>query len=395
MYKHTPSQELTNRLQKMQQRMNRAKLDGCLISGNVNLFYFSGTIQQSYLYIPAAGPAVLLVRKDVGRAGEESALDKIMPLKRPDDIPRLLREAGCPLPQTLGLELEIMTAKEYLRLEKIFANSQLQDCTTMIRELRMVKSPYELERMRESALLAAHVYQDIPGFLKPGMKDVELAAAVEHGFRTRGHIGLARFHGSKQEFFFGQVLAGENALVPSGYDLALGGKGLTPAFPKGLAGINIERNQPVLIDYCGNSNGYCVDITRTFSIGPLPGKLQDAYRVALEIQEEIILQGKPGVSCAGLYEKALELARRHHLQEYFMGYYRQAPFIGHGIGLEVNELPVLAARFDLVLEPGMTLAVEPKFTLPGLGAAGIENTFVVTAGGLERITRAAEENVVV
>lgn len=395
MYQNVPAAEISRRLENLQHLLKREDLEAALVSSNVNLFYLTGTIQPGYLFVPAAGKPVLLVRKNRERARRESSLENIVAFKKPEELPGLLRDHGYSLPSRLGLELGNMSAKEYLRLLKTFGEVSVKDLTALLREQRMVKSPYELELLQESAAKQAQVYAAIPGFLKPGMTDLELAAAIESLSRKLGHIGLARFFGHNQEFFFGQILAGDNALVPSGYDLALGGQGLTPAFPVGVAGKVLESNRPILVDYGGNYNGYNVDLTRVFSLGPLDEKLLYAYEVAKEIQGLIAERAKPGVSCGELYQLAEGLAKKYNLQDYFMGYYQQAPFVGHGIGLEVNELPVLAGGFTTQLKTGMVLAVEPKFAFPGLGAVGIEDTFVVREKGLEKITKAAEEIIVV
>ncbi|WP_227763452.1 M24 family metallopeptidase [Zhaonella formicivorans] len=391
MFKTVPAQEIEDRLARLQVSLDRTELDSCLIGSNVNLFYFTGTIQMSYLYVPSSGDPILFVRKDMARAREESPLKEIVDFKKPEDIPRILKDKGCPLPKNIGMELEQLSAKEYLRLEKIFSQSRVGDCSLLLRQIRVLKSVYEIGQLKESAAKAALVYSEIPNFIKPGMTDLELAAAIEHRSRLLGHIGLVRFHGVKQEFFFGQVLAGENGLVPTGYDTALGGRGLTPAFPKSVAGETLKEHSPILVDYSANYNGYNVDLTRIYSIGQLPQSLLDAQQVAVEIQETIAAAAKPGVSCAELYGLALELAARYRLQDNFMGYSQQAQFVGHGIGLEVNELPVLAAKFNTELQAGMVLAIEPKFAFPGLGAVGIENTYVVGNNGLEKITIVPED----
>jgi len=134
-----------------------------------------------------------------------------------------------------------------------------------------------------------------------------------------------------------------------------------------------------------------VDQTRIYSLGKLPDKLTRAHTVALEIQAELAGLAKPGVSSAWLYEQATKLAKEAGLEDYFMGHPKGVSFVGHGIGLEINELPVIARKHDLPLEENMVLAIEPKMVFPEAGVVGVENTFIVTKNGLERLSRYPDE----
>jgi Xaa-Pro dipeptidase len=388
------TKEINQRLNYLQEQLVEKDWDGCLITSNVNLYYYSGTMQVAYLFVPRQGEPTLFVRKNYKRAIEESPLSRILKIRKPEDMQDLLAaEYGSP--GKIAMELEKLDAKTYLRLKNIFAEAEVIDVTGLIRSQRAVKSSYELELLKENGQKAVEVFNSFPNLIEEGMKDYQLAAAVEYELRKTGHTGLVRSHGTSQDFFFGQVLVGENALVPPSYDLALGGQGLTPVFPVGTRGEVIKQGQPILIDYVVNYNGYNVDITRTYCIGNLPATPRNAYQVAQEIQEKIVAKAKPGTKCGVLYDLAVELAAKYGLEQNFMGYTEQAKFVGHGIGLELNELPVLASRFNAELQPGMVIAIEPKFVFPAMGAVGIENTFVMGEKGLENLTPIAEEIVIV
>lgn len=391
MDKHIQTREFSQRIIKLQKSLIPKNVDACLIISNVNLYYYTGTVQNAYLYVPVEGEPYLFVRKNLNRAMEESPLKNVIQIRKPEDIKNFLQDSGVGLPRKLAMELAVLPVKNYQRLLNIFAESEVSDVTTIIREQRAVKSPFELELIKANGQKAAEVFKQFPRLIRKGMMDYELAAAVEYEFRKAGHIGLIRSHGLNQDFFFGQVLVGENGLVPPTYDLALGGYGLTPAFPVGTSGKTIEPDRSILIDYVANFNGYNVDITRTYSVGPLPAEGQRAYKVAQEIQEKIISTAGPGMSCEILYDLAVETASKYGLEAYFMGYTEQAKFVGHGIGLELNELPVLASKFKVELKPGMVIAIEPKFVLPQIGPVGLENTFVMGEKGLENLTPISEE----
>lgn len=189
----------------------------------------------------------------------------------------------------------------------------------------------------------------------------------------------------------GSVLTGSNAEAPSPYDFALGGNGLDPALPGGANGSFLRSGQSVMVDIGGNFNGYMCDMSRVYSIGKLNDEALRAHQVCLEIQNEVAAMAKPGTVCEDLYHKAIEIVTREGFADKFMGTRQQAGFIGHGIGLQINEAPVLAPRVKQALEPGMVFALEPKIIIPEVGPVGIENSWVVTQEGIRKLTECPEE----
>ena len=208
--------------------------------------------------------------------------------------------------------------------------------------------------------------------------------------RSLGHQGVIRMRGFNQEMFYGQLLTGASGEVASFLDTPLAGTGLSPAVAQGVSFRRIGRGDPIVFDFVTVRDGYTADFTRMFVLGTLDERLEEAYDVALRIQEAVAARARPGVRCRELYETALEMAEAAGLGGSFMGHGEgQVRFIGHGVGLELDELPVLSPN-DLALEEGMVFALEPKFVLPGLGAIGIENTWLVTPDAPEVLTPAPE-----
>ena len=184
----------------------------------------------------------------------------------------------------------------------------------------------------------------------------------------------------------GTILAGDNGCAVSPYDFALGGAGLHASLPVGQSGVVLREGMAVMVDIAGNFYGYLTDCTRTFAVGQLAQKACDAHQVSIDIRHAVAAAGKPGVRCEDLYTLALKMAEDAGLAGNFMGLSQKAKFIGHGVGLVINELPVLGARSKDVLEAGMCIALEPKFVIPGSGAVGIEDTVLVTESGMENLT---------
>ena len=379
--------ELKLRRDKIRALMAQQGIDAALITCNVNLIYTYGRVVSGYLYLPLNAPARLFIKRPNDIEGEH-----IHPIRKPEQITGLLKECGLPLPVKLMLEGDELPFTEYNRLAACFPETEVVSCgTALIRQARSIKTPIEIEMFRRSGIAHAKAYEQIPSVYQPGMTDRQLSVEIERLMRLEGCLGIFRVFGQSMEIFMGSLLAGDNAAVPSPYDFALGGKGLDPSLPGGVSGTLLQAGQCFMVDMGGNFYGYMGDMSRVFSIGKLPEQAYAAHQTCLETQEEIVAMAKPGIVCEDMYNKAIEIVTKAGFADYFMGVDQKAKFIGHGIGLEINEMPVLAPRMKQELEPGMVFALEPKIVLPGIGPVGIENSWAVTTDGLEKLTLCKEE----
>lgn len=379
--------ELKLRRDKIRALMAQQGIDAALITCNVNLIYTYGCVVSGYLYLSLNAPARLFIKRPNDIEGEH-----IHPIRKPEQITGLLKECGLPLPVKLMLEGDELPFTEYNRLAACFPETEVVPCgTALIRQARSVKTPMEIEMFRRSGAAHTKAYEQIPSVYQPGMTDRQLSVEIERLMRLEGCLGIFRVFGQSMEIFMGSLLAGDNAAVPSPYDFALGGKGLDPSLPGGVSGTLLQAGQCFMVDMGGNFYGYMGDMSRVFSIGKLPEQAYAAHQTCLEIQEEIVAMAKPGTVCEDMYNKAIEIVTKAGFADYFMGVDQKAKFIGHGIGLEINEMPVLAPRMKQELEPGMVFALEPKIVLPGIGPVGIENSWAVTTDGLEKLTLCKEE----
>lgn len=378
--------EIELRKSKIQESLRMTKADAILINDNANLFYTSGRVFSGYTYIPARGEIYFFVRRPVGLKG-----DNVIYIRKPEDIPSEMQKHGIPLPEKLLLEDDSLTYNERLRLSAIFPNAAISNGTPLIRNVRTLKTPYELKLIRESGTKHAMMYHRIPMTFKEGMSDTEFSIELERLARLHGSLGIFRIFGSSMEIYMGSLIAGDNADVPSPYDFAMGGAGNSTSLPVGSSGMLIRPGMTVMVDMGGNFTGYMSDMTRVFSLGEIPELALNAHQVALNIEKTIAEKAKPGVAAKDLYNLAVEMAEQAGLSEYFMGHRQQAGFIGHGIGIEINERPVLAPRSKDILQENMVFALEPKFVIPHVGAVGVENTFIVTQNRVEKVTNCTEE----
>jgi len=352
-----------------------------------DVFYFSGTRQNAALWVPAAGAATLLVRKSLARARAESAVADVRPFPRSRQLGAVAGGA-----RRIGFTCDVAPVSAHRFWASALAPAQLVDVAPAVRWLRSVKSAAELEAMRRTAAMLSAVLAEVPRFLRPGMRELDLAAEIEYRMRRAGNEGSPRLRGFNQELFTGLAVAGPRAASPGYFDGPVTGLGLGASAPIGPSAGLIEPGAPIVLDYTAIVGGYIVDMTRMAVCGELPAPAARAFEVALAIQGEIAARLVPGAVPSELWDRARSLAEAAGLGASFMGPPGdQARFVGHGVGLELDELPVLAPGFDDPLLAGQTVAVEPKFVLPGVGAAGIENTWAVAEGGGSRITALDDE----
>lgn len=378
--------ELKLRRDKIRSLMALQGIDAALITCNANLIYTYGCVVSGYLYLPLHSPALLFFKRPNNIKGEHS-----FPIRKPEQIVDILKEQGLPTPAKLMLEGDELPFTEYVRLSGLFPDAEIVNGTPIIRQARSIKTDVEIEMFRRAGIAHTKAYEQIPTVYRPGMTDIEFSIEIERLMRLQGNLGIFRVFGRSMEIFMGSVLSGDNAAYPSPYDFALGGQGLDPALPGGANGTPLKEGQAVMVDLGGNFNGYMGDMSRVFSIGKLPEEAYAAHQTCLEIQDKVSSMACPGAVCEDLYQAAVDIADKAGFADRFMGIGQQAKFIGHGIGLEINEAPVIAPRIKQELEPGMVFALEPKIVIPQVGAVGIENSWVITNEGAEKLTICEEQ----
>lgn len=392
----TPAVELEYRCKKLQELMAEAGLDAVIILQNADLFYFTGSIQSGNLYLPASGYPIYMVRKDLQRARMESGLREIVSFSSMKDLPGILAQYGYAEPKRIGMELDVVPVNLFERYRKVYPGAEYVDATPLIRRVRMIKSHYEIHLLKDAADQVDKVYRRAREVVREGMTDVELAAELEYTARREGHQGLVRMRAFNGEMVYAHVFSGTDTAVPTYMDTPLGGMGVNPSFGQGASWKRIERNEPIIVDFAGCLEGYLVDQTRVLAIGGLSDRLRRAYDDMCRVQERMMELVKPGVPWGAVYDECLALAVQMGYADSFMGARgAQVSFIGHGLGIEIDEYPFIARGFnDMVFETGMVFAFEPKAVFPGEGAIGIENTFYISEEGLKQLTHSDQEPVI-
>jgi Xaa-Pro aminopeptidase len=387
---YTPKSEVDARIQTFQVTLDQLGLDGALIIHHTNLFYLSGTSQSSHLFIPRSGKPLLMVRKSYERACKESPIEEILDVKSLKMIPEILKERGFTL-DTIGLELDVIPYNTWSFYGKIFKDTTFSDISDALKRIRTVKSEYEIGLLQGACGVLDQVFAEVPSWLREGMTEIELASLFEAGMRKRGYGGCSKMRAFNQDFFMGNVTTGASGAAPTYFDGPVGGCGLTPANnPHGAGWKPIGRNEVVYIDYTCVINGYTADGARMFVIGDVSERLRAAHTAALSIQKELVAVIKPGMICEDVFARSAEMAESMGLADHFMGIGNdRVRFIGHGVGLELDEYPIFAKGVKMPLVEGMTFALEPKFVFAE-GAIGTENTYVLRASGPQVLTHASE-----
>ena len=380
--------EYALRLSRLQEAMDA---DGMLISAHADLYWLTGRVFAGFAYVPRRGAALYGLRRCVHLTG-----DTVEPARKIEDFAARIA-ALLPAAECVALETGVCSYDAVERYRAAFAAQwpevRFASATGALRSVRAVKTDEQLRMMRLSGVRHSAVYRRIPQLYREGMSDYELQVAIERVSRLEGCLGQFRIAGSDMELFMGNVLAGDNADSPSPYDFAMGGRGMDPSLPVGADGTVIRPGTTVMVDMNGDYTGYMPDMTRTFFVGSLPDEAVRAHERSRAICRRLAEAGTPGAAACDMYATALEMAREAGLEHCFMGHRQHAGFVGHGLGIEINEAPVIAPRSRDVLRAGMCIALEPKFVIAGVGAVGIENTYVVRPDGspMECLTDAPEQ----
>ncbi|MGB5100027.1 MAG: Xaa-Pro peptidase family protein [Methanothrix sp.] len=384
-YVLSPKSEIESRIKTLQSHMG--EMDGALLFHAVDVCYFSGTAQDGLVYIPRDGEPVVMMKRSLERAVQESPLE-VRPLK---NMRNLKSDLGISAKATVGLEMDVLPCNFYFKVDRALEDAKFVDVAEKIKHIRSVKSEFELSLIKEAARILDAGFSSVPDFLAEGMTEVDLICRIESVMRSIGHQGSLRFRRFNSIVPLGHVMTGAEAAFPSFLASPSGGRGTSLIFPQGAGFAKIKRNEPVFVDSVGIYNGYIADATRIFSIGKLEPGLEDAYQAACQIEEAVAAELAAGRTGRELFELSESVGAKLGYQDYLGGTNgNKCGFVGHGVGLELDEYPVIGP-LDHKVQSSMTIAIEPKIIYPDKGVVGIEDTFLTTAGKAVSLTNMPRE----
>jgi Xaa-Pro aminopeptidase len=383
-----PRSEIEARIAAIQRRLQQEGCDALFVVQRADLFYFSGTAQNAFLFIPADDIPLLFVKQFLPRAKAESSLEKIIGIRSVKEIPQHAIAHTGRLPSVLACELDVLPVNDYRFYENLFQHPRIVDGSAMVLNVRQIKSSWEIRQMQITAEMTRSTFDYMRTVIEPGLTEMEFAGLFETHARRMGHGGQLRIRHPLTEGYPWHVLSGKSGAMVGLLDSPASGEGTSAAFPVGAGSKPLAVGEPVMVDLGSVKNGYHMDETRMYAIDSMPAKAIDACRAAIEIHDSVLDKAAPGVTADELFEHAVAGADALGYRDSFLGLPgHQVSFIGHGIGIELIEPPIIARGKRTPLQTGMTLALEPKFVFANEFCVGIESVFEVTHSGARLISR--------
>ena len=388
-----PVSELETRLERLARALRVAALPGALIQHPVDLYYFAGGRQDGSLYVPAEGTEgdgpVFFVRRSLERARFEAGgdnapfrLETFPRLSQFADVLKTRGVSGAP-----GLQFGELPSSFAQRFASALSSlGECKDVTGIVHRLREVKSVWEQEQMAHGAEIQTRMFEAVAQLGREGISELDLVAAAESVSRSEGFGGQVQMRRFPLECNRGVIVSGRAGGVPSFFDSAIGGAGPHPLAGMGSGFNKIKQNEPVLVDLVHVHRGYVVDMTRMFSLGSLSEEWHQRLDDMITVKDAVVKVLNQGGLCSQAWVEGQSLAHELGHEQHLMGMQPdQSKFLGHSVGLQLDESPVVAAGFDRPLPLGGTMAIEPKLVYAE-GSIGSEDTWIRSEEGMRAVT---------
>ncbi len=386
-----PKKEFLDRIENHQKELVESKIDFSIIQYKSDLYYYSGTGQSCILVIPAESEPLLFGRRDINRIEQETAIDNIIIIKNTREIFSQLDDWGVRVKGgKFGLEGDILPANMYHKAEKIFSEKQAISIGPLLRNIRSVKSKNEIKVLKKSASILDEIHDIFPSIIYEGITEIEASSKLNTEMRIRGAQPTVR----SRDFYtetggIGLVLSGTNTAISSYTLTATAGPGIHQSNPSGPSFKKIKQGEIIFVDYSLAYKGYITDETRCHVLGQASEEIKDRYQKTWEFEKFMSNKMKIGKKVNDLYHETYDFAEELGAKnELMLG--GQIPFLGHGVGLELSELPIITGKSDYILKEGNVIALEPKLIYPNEMVIGSENTYVIGKNGTVQITNALQ-----
>jgi len=383
------------RLEQLQANLRHKGWQAALVMQPRDLYYYAGTAQPANLWVPDEGDPVLFTRRVHKLAQEATWIDLTVSASGFGEMSRALADLDLSLPSDaiLGVEQDVLPYRLVEGLKKNLEGVTLENLSPLVLKQRLVKDDEELARIRKAVELWEKGHEAIMETLAAGVAEYEIAAAMENAARRGGGDGMVWPRRWDSYLPAGGIVAsGPNTWEVSGEAMTVTGVGLSQALPWGPSSRRLEAGDLVVVDFALSYEGYHCDMTRTYCVGDPSQEQRDLWERLLQLHLQVVDRVRPGVTGEELYLVARGLAEDTGLIYNFMGVgSERGSYIGHSIGLEVDEWPVLGAGYREPLPVGAVITIEPKFMVPGQGAVMVEDDIVVTPSGHEVISTLERE----
>ena len=384
-----PKKEFLKRIENHQKELVETKIDFSIIQYKSDLYYYSGTGQSCILVIPAECEPLLFGRRDINRIKQETALDNVFTIKNTREIFSQLKDWGVRIKGgKFGLEGDILPADMYHKAEKIFPEKQAVSIGHLLRKIRSVKSKNEIDVLKKSANILDEIHELVPSIIKEGMTEIDVSSRLNTEIRIRGAQSTVR----SRDFYtetgcIGLVLSGTNTAISSYTLTATSGPGIHQSNPSGSSFKKIKLGEIIFVDFSLAYKGYITDETRCHVLGQASDEIKDRYQKTWEFEKFMSNKMKKGKRVSEIYHETYDFADELGVKnELMLG--GQIPFLGHGVGLELSEPPIITRKSNYILKKGNSIALEPKLIYPNKMVIGSENTYVISKNGTIQITNA-------
>ena len=378
----TPASEIADRISHLKLHMEKTGMDAVFLTHKPDIYYFSGTAQDVYLYVPVDNEPLLFVKQYLPRARCETGIARVVPIASVTRIPDRIKAVYTTIAGAIGLAFDVVPVRDFQFFQSLFSRAVFADATPLITGCRMIKSDWEISRMADAARVSKDTFAFICENLVPEESEIAFCGRIEAFARSVGHSGKLLVRHYRAEGFAHHLMSGSSGGLGGALDSPVSGAGTCSAYPFGAGHKLIQANEPVLMDLGTMVNGYHMDETRMLVMGKMPSQAEQAGLAAIEIFHHVKDLMVPGTPVDQVFTAAINRAQKLGLGSYFLGLPDlKSRFIGHGIGLELVEDPILARGRRTELVPGMVFAVEPKFIFKDQFAAGIESVIHITDKG--------------
>jgi Xaa-Pro aminopeptidase len=386
-YSTTPQNEIQARISNLRAKLRMTGIDGALILSTIELYYYSGTGMDGAIYIPSDGEPVRLVKRNLQLGKEYSQIPTVRAFGR---LSSLFETLDIRSGSRVAIEEDLLPHSFVTFLQSKANGASLVDGSSVFRQLRAVKSEYEIALIERAAELVDQSFEHCAEIATPEMTEIELSSQLDGWMLERGHCGYIATRAFNSVMPCYSFVVTSDACTMNTYFTPVSGPGLSMKNPNGPSHRKLGRNRPFLVDTCGNCEGYISDTTRTFVCGRFGKKTREQLEGLRQVKNSLQRELKPNKNLGELYHETMELTKQLGIHEHFMGSESdKVAFIGHGVGLELDELPIFYAK-GVNLVRGNVLACEPKFIIPGRTVLGIEDTYAVTESGNSLLSRAAD-----
>ena len=385
-YTRIPSSEIETRITRLKSYLEKESIDGAILLSTPELYYYSGVGYDGAVYIPVEGEPVHLVKRNLELAESFSQLPSITSFGKKS---KLFETLNIKPSAKIALELDVLSYAFVNFLQSKAKNVQLTNSSSILRQLRSIKSEYEISQIKDAATVVDASFEYCTEIAAPEMTEIELASRLESWMLDNGHDGFITTYGFNTELLHYAYVISSQSSVLNIHFTPISGYGLSLKYPYGPSRQKLGT-KPFIVDACGNSQGYISDTTRTFICGKFNTQTRDEIHSLQEIKKFLSENLRPNVNLGDLYHEVMDLSKELHIHDHFMGTSSdRVAFIGHGVGLELDDLPVFYPKGPTLVS-GNVLACEPKFFIYGKKVLGIEDTFAITESGNKLLSKSPD-----